>query len=92
MSVKLMNQSKRMQVFLLPHDEYCGPAGACNCVFRNDGVRLAGSLTIPVGAVVSDLPDAILAVTSVARAMGESTIRAERFSSTRKPKEGADKP
>ena len=92
MSVTLTNQSKRMQVFLLLHDEYCAPAGACTCVLRHDGVRLPGSLTIPVGAAMSDLPDAILAVPSVARAMGEATVKAERFTSSRKAKEGADKP
>ncbi len=92
MSVTLTNQSKRMQVFLLPHGEYCGPAGACTCVFRHDGARLAGSLTIPVGVSMSELPDAILGVSSVARAMGEAMVKAERFSSTRKTKEGTEKP
>ncbi len=83
MSVTLSNQAKRMQVFILPHAEFCERAGKCACTTLRSGVRLSGALTIPVGGVVTELPDAILNVPDVARAMGEASIKAERFASGR---------
>ncbi len=86
MSVTLSNQAKRMQVFILPHAQYCEMAGKCSCTTLRSGVRLSGALTIPVGGVVTELPDAILNVPSVAKAMAEAWIKAERFSAGRRTK------
>ncbi len=84
MSVTLSNQAKRMQVFILPHAEFCERAGKCACTSLRSGVRLAGTLTVPVGGAVADLPDAILNVPDVAKALGEARIKAERFASGRR--------
>lgn len=78
MTVTLTNTTRRLAVFLLPHDSYCAACGNCVCTRRSDGVMLAGALTLPSARAVAALPDAILQVPSIKRALRCGELRAER--------------
>ena len=80
MTVTITNASGRMKAFDLLHDVYCEASGACACSMlggRNSR-RIPSSLTIPTGAAVENLPDAVLRVPEVARAITRGELRVQR--------------
>jgi hypothetical protein len=76
-TVSLVSTARRLAVFVLSHAEYCDALGRCVCARRRDGALLAGSLTVPGRARVPDVPDAVLAVPAIARAVREGALRVE---------------
>ncbi len=79
MSVTLTNLVSRMRTFLLLHDTYCAARGACACV-PLPGLaarRVASSLTLAADATVEALPDAVLAVPEITRAIRTGELRAK---------------
>ena len=77
MTVALISTARRLSVFVLSHATYCAALGPCSCTRRRDGTLIAGSLTVPARARVPDLPDAVLAVPAIARAVRERVLRVE---------------
>lgn len=77
MTVALISTVRRLAVFVLAHAAYCAALGRCACSRRRDGTLLAGALTIPARARVPNLPDAVLAVPAIARAVREGALRIE---------------
>ena len=81
MTVTITNKTRRMKVFDLPHETYCAALGECACQkIDKPEQRIASSLTIPAGQQKEHLPDAVLAVAKVERAVrtGELKVRRER--------------
>jgi hypothetical protein len=76
MSVVLTSRTRRIKVFILPHDVYCAALGTCACTMtpERDARRLAASLTVPAGATIAGLPDAVLAVPHIQRAVDAGDI------------------
>jgi hypothetical protein len=70
MTVSLTNTLGRMQIFVLPHETYCQALGKCACEVEHGRVarRIPSSLTLPAGATVAGLPEAILSVRDVVAA------------------------
>ncbi len=89
MTVKITNSSGRMKVFNLTHDAYCEASSECACtmVGGRNSRRIPSSLTIPTGAVIMNLPDAVLRVPEIARsiALGELRVQRERVLTEDKP-------
>lgn len=87
--ISLMSATRRMKVFTLPHAEYCSALGRCVCVTLpgKQKRRVPSSLTIPAGARVEGLPQAMLAVKRVAQAVrqGELAVGRPPRSPRRKP-------
>ena len=80
----LSNRSGRMLVFVLDHDSFCSALGRCECRVERLGrrrLRVARSLSIPAGAAAGDLPDALIAVPTVARALANGELAARRTAS-----------
>ena len=78
MSLTLINRSGRCLALNLPHAEVCTEA-RCFCVTLpgRPPRRVAGSITLPAGQALTDLPDALLgaaAVRALARS-GELEVR-----------------
>ena len=90
MTVMLKNTAGRMKVFNLPHDPFCLRAGTCACAELpgRPPRRLASSLTLPAGAEASGLPDAVLELPEVARAVraGELRVRREAAPASKNPR------
>lgn len=77
----LSNRSGRMLVFVLDHDSFCSATGRCECRVERLGrrrLRVARSLTVPAGAAIADLPEAVLSVPPVARALASGELTARR--------------
>ena len=95
MSVTLINNTRRMKVFTLAHKWYCDARGACACkvVPGKEERRIAGSLTIPAGGIVENLPDAVLEVPDIKAAVtsGVLTVRRERSRRRRRAIAGKSK-
>ena len=85
MSITLTNRSRRMRVFVLPHDSYCETRGDCSCT-KIGGRRLATSLTLPAGSVTPDLDEAVLAVPDIILAAAAGELRVRRQIPPAKPK------
>lgn len=81
MIVTLINRAPRMKVFILAHATYCQARGACGCtvVDPRTGRRVAQSLTLPAGMRSAELPDVVLRVTDVARALASGEVGVERI-------------
>ena len=77
MTIALTNASGRCLVYVLPHDPYCFSVGQCECARagRGGNLRVAQSLTIATALTVSGLPDAVLEVADVARAVRRGDLR-----------------
>lgn len=72
MSLTLINRSGRCLALNLPHAEVCTEA-RCFCVTLpgRPPRRVAGSITLPAGQALTDLPDALLGAAGV-RALARS--------------------
>ncbi len=72
MSLTLINRSGRCLALNLPHAEVCTEA-RCFCVTLpgRPPRRVAGSITLPAGRALTDLPDALLGAAAV-RALARS--------------------
>ncbi len=72
MSLTLINRSGRCLALNLPHAEVCTEA-RCFCVTLpgRPPRRVAGSITLPAGQALTDLPDALLGAAAV-RALARS--------------------
>ena len=96
MTIAITNTSGRIKVINLSHQTYCEALGSCQCqhVPGTRGIRLPSSLTIPTGATVTNLPEAVLALPEVARAVcaGQLSIRHSRPSPTKGAKSETKKP
>ena len=75
MKVTLINKTRRMKVINLLHDTYCKALGRCSCLRICKDRLLASSLTIPAGGSVEHIPDAVLKVKEVARAVRRSELK-----------------
>ena len=81
MTITLMNNTHRMRVFILKHEELCECIGECRCViFEVTKKRYASVLSIPSRAWVEGLPKEILEVAQIkaALAVGDLTAKVER--------------
>ena len=69
--IALTNKSGRLLTFVLEHEPYCVALGRCGCteVPARPPRRLPGALTLPAGLPVMNLPEAVLALAPVARAL-----------------------
>ncbi len=69
--IGLTNKSGRMMTFVLEHEPYCVALGRCACteVLGRNPRRLPGALTLPAGLPVMNLPEAVLALPAVERAV-----------------------
>ena len=78
MSLTLINRSGRCLALNLPHAEVCTEARCCGGTLPGrPPLRVAGSITLPAGQALTDLPDALLgaaAVRALARS-GELEVR-----------------
>ena len=72
MSLTLINRSGRCLALNLPHAEVC-TAERCSCVTLpgRPPRRVAGSITLPAGQALTDLPDELLGAAEV-RALARS--------------------
>jgi hypothetical protein len=77
MSVTVTNTTRRLAVFILPHDEFCEQLGRCACERRRDQHRLPTTLTVPAGTSLTDVPAAVLTVRAVAAAIRAGELRVE---------------
>jgi hypothetical protein len=80
MSVALTNTTHRIKVINLPHTSYCAALGQCACQTLPDRkeARVASSLTLPAGATIEGLSDAVLSVPGIARDIRAGEIRVQR--------------
>jgi hypothetical protein len=69
--IALTNKSGRMLTFVLEHAPYCISLGRCACaeVLGRNPRRLPAALTLPAGLPVMNLPEALIALPAVARAV-----------------------
>jgi hypothetical protein len=74
--MKLENKTQRMLVFVLPHETYCEAHGECACavVDADRDVRVASSLTLPVGDGPVEVPEAALMVREIAQAVRREEV------------------
>ena len=88
MTVILINRARRMKVFTLAHATYCEGMGSCGCtvVDRRTGRRVAQSLTLAAGARSTELPEAVLKLGDVIRAVASGELGVERIAPKPKPR------
>ena len=88
MTVILINRARRMKVFTLAHASYCAALGSCDCavVDRRSGRRVARSLTLAAGARSAELPEAVLKLPDIVRAVASGELGVERIVPRPKPK------
>jgi hypothetical protein len=69
--IALTNLSGRIKSFDLPHETYCKARGDCACTLLpgKEQRRICASITIPAGKSLRNLPDAVLEVPAVRRAI-----------------------
>ena len=80
MTVSLTNTSARCQSFVLAHEIYCRARTSCSCLVTGgrSGRRIAGAITLVSGTTLSDLDDAVLALSDVAAAVRRGELRVHR--------------
>jgi len=97
-NVTLINNTRRMKVYNLPHDTYCKALGHCECdvIPGREGRRICKSLTLPAGGFQKELPDAVLQLEEILRDISTGAIKAHRIAEpekkstpTRKTKSGS---
>ncbi|MBK8009797.1 MAG: hypothetical protein IPK13_00465 [Deltaproteobacteria bacterium] len=88
MTVILINRARRMKLFTLAHATYCEVLGSCGCtvVDRRTRRRVAQSLTLAAGARSSELPEAVLKLGDVIRAVASGDLGVERVAPKPKPR------
>jgi hypothetical protein len=69
-----------MRVFVLAHTHYCAAHTECGCVVLPGRAkrRVPSSLTLAANATVAGLPDAVLEVPEIARAVRAGELQAVR--------------
>ena len=93
----LINTTRRMKIYNLPHDTYCKALGRCACTrLSGRGGRLVcASITLPAGGFVNDLPKAVFEVAEIQRDLNSGLIRAHQISQpekkTSKPRKAGSK-
>ena len=80
MNVILKNTSGRLQTFVLPHESYCRASGSCACRILEGRPprRIASSLTLATGTTSAELPEAVLTLVDVRRAVARGLVSVER--------------
>lgn len=88
MTVILINRARRMKVFTLAHATYCKALGSCMCtvVDARTGRRLPLSLTLASGNRSAELPEAVLQLADIVRAVASGELGVERVLPRPKPK------
>lgn len=88
MTVILINRARRMKVLTLAHAAYCAALGSCDCtvVDRRSGRRVPKSLTLAAGARSAELPEAVLQLPDVVRAVASGELGVERIAPKPRPK------
>ena len=85
MTITLINATRRMKVFNLPHQSYCAAIGACTCSLNDRGKLIASSLTLPAGSTTPGLHEAVLQLADVARDIRTGELRVRREAPSPKP-------
>lgn len=80
MTVVLINRARRMKVLTLAHETYCATLGSCACTVTGARTkqRIPRSLTLASGTRSTALPEAVLRVPDVMRAIAAGEIGVER--------------
>ena len=88
MTVRLLNVTRRMKVFQLPHDPYCTTLGACACIaLPRRKTRVASSLTLPASVPI-DCPEAALKAPEVLAAIRAGKVQVFPVPATTRPDGG----
>ena len=78
MTVTLINNTNRMRVFILKHEQYCERIGECRCVlYKAINKKYAAVISIPSRSKMEGLPDEILEVDRINQAIGEGILSAQ---------------
>jgi len=85
MTISLINATRRIKIYNLPHQIYCRALGHCACMTSGDRM-LSSSLTILAGATVTGIEEAVLHIPEVKRDIRKSLLR------VRREKSNVDKP
>ncbi len=80
MTISLSNHAGRCLGFVLSHEAFCGALGSCRCSVEagRAGRCIASSLTLAAGHTVSELPEAVLGVPEVVRAVRRGELAVTR--------------
>ncbi|MGE0324072.1 MAG: hypothetical protein AB7S68_17290 [Polyangiaceae bacterium] len=80
MNVILSNRGRGALVFVLAHERYCRALGRCGCAVPDErsGRRIPRSLTVPTGTRSTPLPETILMLDDVDRAIRRGALGVER--------------
>jgi hypothetical protein len=85
-TLTLINTTRRMKIYNLPHDTYCSALGRCACT-RLDGRQarlICASITIPAGGFVNELPKAVFEVAEIQRDLKVGHLRAHHITQPEK--------
>ena len=90
MTVNLVNKTRRMKVFNLPHEIFCKSLGKCQCK-RSSKHPIPMSLTIPAGQSIDGLAEPVVQIPEIARAVkrGELEVKEVKPSTNKKRSEKA---
>ena len=93
MTVTLINKTRRMKTYNLPHDTYCKALGECACITLpgRDKRTVCSSVTLAAGAEVEGLQDAVLQVTKIAKDIKKGELQVKKKPSTAGNRQSADK-
>lgn len=91
MTVTLINKTRRLKTYNLPHDTYCKALGRCTCtkLSGRGGRAVCASLTLPAGGLVSLLAEAVLEVADIIRDLRAGLLEAKREARQRQEPEEA---
>lgn len=96
-TITLINTTRRMKVYNLPHNTYCKALGRCACTRLpgREGRRVCASITLPAGGFVNELPKAVFEVAEIHSDLKSGLIRAHQISQpekkTSKPRKAGSK-
>ena len=98
--IEIINKSKSMKVFNLPHDEYCAKLGKCSCTIKKlqrlvmdaagdkhirvEQKRIPDSLRIPSGQTIKG-PKELLWVKAIKKALDNGEIKIKRIETQTQP-------
>ena len=78
MTITLNNNTNRMRVFILKHEEFCERIGDCRCVlYKEMNKQFASVISIPSRSKIEGLPDEILEVERIKQAISEGILSAQ---------------
>jgi hypothetical protein len=80
LTITLINKTKRMKTYNLPHETYCKALGRCACTKLpgRGGRSICASLTLPAGGLVYLLFEAVLEVADIIRDLRAGRLEAKR--------------